>query len=91
MSIYIAVVHVDLTVVDKLNRKHSVTRAEVQEALQWPARVEAGYEDHPVHGGRWVVVGTVVGGREIIASLLPAPYWAGDRAEDWVVKTARWL
>ncbi len=91
MGIYIGMLIVDPTVLDKLNRKHSVTEAEVREAFQWPASVDAVFEDHPEHGARWVGLATLASGREVFGALLPAQAWAGADAEDWVLKTARWL
>lgn len=91
MAIYIGLVLVDPSVVDKLNRKHNVTEAEVKEALQWPARIRGGWEEDPEHGKRWVTIATVASGREMLAALLPSPAWADEQAETWVVKSARWV
>ena len=91
MGIYIGQLIVDPTIVSKLNTKHQVTEVEVREAFQWPARVEVGLEVHPEHGLRWVALGSTAAGREIIAWLLPTPDWAGDLADTWVVKSARWV
>jgi hypothetical protein len=66
---------VDSAVVDKLNRKHQVTAAQVIEAFEWPAHARAGLEDHPEHGERWVAVGTTANGRRIIGWLVPIPEW----------------
>ena len=91
-TIYISRVIVDPSIVAKLNEKHQVTVGEVREALQWPARVRVAREDHPKHGLRWIVLGSTGSDRELIAALIPALEWEdGERAEDWVVKTARWL
>lgn len=91
MAIYIGLTIVDPGVIPKLNEKHQVTEAEVKEALQWPAKVRAALENDPKHGERWVALAEVGSGRPLIAWLLPAPDWAGEQADTWVVKTARWV
>ena len=90
-SIYIGLIVADLSTIAKINEKHHLTLDEVREALQWPAPARVGYEDHPEPGGRWIAVGTVAGGRDLIAALLPSPMFAGSGADTWVLKTARWI
>lgn len=75
---------------DKLHRKHSITFEDVVEAIQWPARAQAAWEDHPDYGLRLVAHGSVAAGRDVICVLRPVPDW-DDNADTWDVKTARWL
>lgn len=91
MAIYIGRLVIDPGIVAKLNMKHQVTMDELRDALQWPARVHAAVEDHPDHGVRWLALGMTAGSREVLATLLPTPSWEGERADSWVVKTARWV
>jgi hypothetical protein len=75
----------------KLRHKpKSLTGADVIEAIQWPARAEAEWEDHPQHGRRVVAVGSVASGRRLICALTPLPEW-DDHADTWAVRTARWI
>lgn len=91
-GIYIGDVIVDDTIIAKLNTKHQVTRAELRQALMWPARVDVAPDYDPDNGGwRWVAVATTAEGRLVICWLLPAPEWEGEDAQTWVVKTARWV
>ena len=91
MAIYIGLAIIDDSVVAKLNSKHQVTLAELLEAIQWPARVEAAFENHSDHGARWLVWARTSQGRELLAVILPTPAWEGSQADTWVVKTARWV
>ena len=91
VAIYIGQVIIDPSIVLKLNAKHQITADELREALQWPANVQVGPEIHPEHGLRWIALATTAASRQVIAALLPAPYWAGEMADTWVVKTARWV
>jgi hypothetical protein len=81
---------IDPPVEDKLQRKHGVTYDEVVEAIQWPARARAAWEDHPVHGRRVVATGSVASGRQIICALEPLPDW-DENADTWNIRTARWV
>jgi uncharacterized DUF497 family protein len=89
--IYIGLVVVDPSVVQKLHEKHGITVADVQEALQWPARAEAVVDDDPEHGWRVLAYGTTADGREVFGVLLPEPDHDWERAETWRIKSARWL
>jgi hypothetical protein len=80
----------DEGVIDKLHKKHNITFDEVVEALQWPARARAAWEDHPHYGRRLVANGSVASGRSVLGILKPVPEW-DDRADTWDVKTARWV
>lgn len=91
MGIYIGLAIVDPGVVPKLNEKHNVTEQDVKEALQWPAIVRTAPEAHPEHGDRWVAYATLFNNQPILAWLLPAPEWAGELADTWVVKSAYWV
>lgn len=91
MGIYIGWVVIDPSIIMKLNTKHQVTEHELREALQWPATVSAAPEEHPEHQLRWVALATTSENREVIAALIPAPEWAGEDADTWVVVTARWI
>jgi hypothetical protein len=91
VAIYIGGVIIDPSIVAKLNTKHQVTQDELREALQWPAEVQVVREVHPEHGLRWIALATTATSREVLATLLPAPYWEGEEADTWVVKTARWV
>ena len=90
-TIYIWRVVIDPGVIAKLNTKHQVTEPEVEEALQWPSRPSVALDDDPDLGRRWIAKAVVANGRPLLAVLLPAQAWAGDQAEDWVVKTAYWV
>jgi hypothetical protein len=91
VAIYIGKAIIDPPIVAKLNTKHQVTQDELREALEWPAKVRVAREVHPVHGLRWIALARTATSREVIATLLPAPYWEGEKADTWVVKTARWV
>jgi uncharacterized DUF497 family protein len=75
---------------DKLHRKHDITFEDVVEAIQWPARARAAWEEHEVYGRRLVAVGSVASRRQVICILKPMPEW-DDNADTWDVKTARWV
>jgi hypothetical protein len=91
VAIYIGKAIIDPPIVAKLNTKHQVTQDELREALEWPAKVRVAREVHPEHGLRWIALARTATSREVIATLLPAPYWEGEEADTWVVKTARWV
>lgn len=75
---------------DKLHRKHHITYNDVVEAIQWPARAQAAWEDDPDYGLRVIAVGTVAAGRGVITVLKPIPEW-DDFADTWDIRTARWI
>jgi hypothetical protein len=81
---------VDESVNDKLRQKHHITYDEVVEALQWPAKARAAWDDHPDYGRRLIAMGSVASGREVIGYLEPLPEW-DDHADTWDIKTARWV
>lgn len=89
--IYIALVVVDPGNIPKVEGKHIIDVQELKTALQWPARVETAYEDHPEHGGRWIAFATDIHGRALFAALLPRPEHEGENAEVWTVKTCWYL
>lgn len=74
VAIYIGKAIIDPPIVAKLNTKHQVTQDELREALEWPAKVRVAREVHPVHGLRWIALARTATSREVIATLLPAPY-----------------
>lgn len=80
----------DDSVNDKLHQKHHITYDEVVEALQYPARAQAGWDDHPDYGWRVVAIGSVASGRRVIGILKPVPNW-DDHADTWDIQTARWV
>ncbi|MBK5218037.1 MAG: hypothetical protein JJE02_10675 [Propionibacteriales bacterium] len=90
-SIYIGKLVAEPSIEAKINQKHNVTLDEVREAIQWPAVAEAAKEEHPVHGIRWVCVGTVADGRQLIAWIMPRPPHFEESADTWTLKTASWL
>lgn len=90
MAIYLGILEFDPSIRSKVNGKHHVTPDEVREALQWPARAETAWEEHPEHGRRVVALGSTADGREVVAWLLPLPHW-DDGTDTWIVKTARWV
>jgi uncharacterized DUF497 family protein len=88
-------VHLGRLVIDgptrqKIHRKHNITFDEVVEAIQWPARARAAWEQHDAYGMRLVVVGSVATGREVLCILKPMPEW-DDNADTWDIQTARWM
>lgn len=87
---YLGLLTIDEQTRDKLHRKHNITFDDVVEAIQYPARAEAGWEDHPDYGWRVVAVGTNATGRPVICYLVPVPEW-DDYADTWEIKTARWV
>jgi hypothetical protein len=89
--VYFGLITADYTIEAKIRQKHSITLAEVREALQWPAQAEAAEDDDPEHGWRVLAYGSTRDGREVFASLVPFPEWAGIDADTWNLKTARWL
>lgn len=80
----------DPAVNDKIQQKHRITFAEVVEALQFPAKALAGWEDHPDYGARVVAVGSVASGDKVLGILKPVPEWDTE-ADTWDIKTARWV
>jgi hypothetical protein len=89
--VYLGQLVIDPEIEDKLHRKHKgITFADVVEAIQWPAKALAAWEDHPVHGRRVVALGTVASGRRVICCLDPIPDW-DEYADTWKVRTARWV
>lgn len=83
--IYIGLVLIDPSVEAKINEKHNVTPDEVREAIQWPARARAVWEDHPDHGLRVIAVGTTWTGRTLMAVLQPVHEADGT----WRLRSAR--
>ena len=81
---------IDEPIRDKLNRKHNITFAAVVEAIQYPARADAAWEEHPDYGRRVVAVGAVASGRRVLCILKPSPEW-DDHADTWNIQTARWV
>lgn len=75
---------------DKLRRKHHLDFEDVVEAVQWPARARAAWEDHPHYGRRLLAVGSVASGRRVFCVLKPVPDW-DEHADTWTVQTARWI
>lgn len=91
MRIHIGQVVASDRVVRKLREKHrGLTLEDVRDAVQWPARPQVAWENHPEHGRRLVAVGTDHTGRAIICALTPIPDW-DDNADTWTICTARWL
>lgn len=88
--IYIGLLEFKPGVIPKLNQKHHITEDEVRANLQYPAQVDAGHEDHPEHGSRWIAL-VHVGDKSLFAALDPLPFWEGENAETWEVRTAYWL
>lgn len=86
-SIYIAVILIDPSIADKIQRRAGggCTADEVREAFVLRMDADLHWEDHPDHGQRVVGTGFTFAGREIAAALLPS------QTEDglWVLKTAR--
>ena len=80
----------DASVADKLQQKHHITYDEVVEALQYPAKADAVWDNDPVYGLRVVAKGSVADGRQVIGYLEPLPWW-DDHADTWDIKTARWV
>jgi hypothetical protein len=80
----------DAAVADKLRQKHHITYEQVVEALQYPARAEADWEDHPDYGRRVVALGSVASGRVVLGIVKPLPYW-DEQADTWDIQTARWV
>lgn len=90
VPIHLGLITADWSIEHKIGVKHSCTLDEVREALQWPARAQAAWEEHEVHGRRLVAVGATGSGRRLVAWLLPTPDWDDDSGE-WRVKSARWV
>lgn len=92
VSVYLGQIVVDASVEQKLHEKHDgLTVQDVREALQRPSDVQVAWEDHQEHGRRLIAVGTTSLDRKLIAVLLPHPFYDGDSAETWILKTARWV
>ena len=92
VGMYFGELRIDPGTEDKLHRKHrGITSKDVVEAIQWPARCEAIWEEHPDHGERAVAIGAVADGRELICALTPLPERDGQQADTWIIRTARWL
>ena len=89
--VYLGLIDADESIKAKIQEKHNITLAEVKEAVQWPARAQVAFEDHPEHGERWIAVGETAEHREVVAWLLPVPEYAEGAADTWRVKTARWV
>lgn len=87
-EVYVAVLIIDPSIEMKIRAKHPpLTGDEVREALVYRADLEAGWEDHEVHGRRLKVRTTTYSGVEFIAYLLPAN--EGDPEEGtFILKTA---
>ena len=83
--IYIGYVIIDGTVLAKINQKHTVTADEVRSAIQYPAKYEAAWEDHAVHGRRVIAAGTSWSNRAILAWLEPVDETDGT----WALRSAR--
>lgn len=82
---------VDPAVEDKLHRKHKgITHRDVVEAVQWPARPQAAWDEDEEHGRRVVALGTNAADRTLICWLQPIPDWDDD-ADTWTIRTARWV
>lgn len=76
---------------DKLHRKHDgVTFRDVVDAIQWPAAVQAKWDDDEEHGRRVVAIGHDAAGRPLICWLEPLPHWEDD-PNTWEIRTARWI
>jgi hypothetical protein len=74
----------------KIQAKHHITFDDVVEAIQYPAKAEAEWEDHPDYGRRLVAGGAVATGRRVLCILKPVPLW-DPHADTWDIKTARWV
>jgi hypothetical protein len=85
VGVYIGYVDIPSSVEMKIREKHQVTGDEVREAVQWPARAQAGWEDHPEHGLRVLALGQSYAGRVILVVLQPVDPTDGY----WRLRTAR--
>jgi len=85
-TIFIALIEIPPAIEAKIRGKYpSLTGAEVKEALQWPAKTDRRWEDHPVHGLRVIAHGATSSGRRILAAVHPVDAHDGH----WRLRTAR--
>lgn len=90
MGIHLGLIEADPSIETKINTKHNCTLEEVRQALQYPAKARAGWEEDPEHGLRVVALGTTGAGRLLIGWLLPIPPW-DENSDTWVIKSSRWV
>lgn len=69
--VYIADIRISDAVAAKIRTKHNVTPEEVRETFILREDIQAGWEDHHVHGRRVVAFGHTGDGRPILAALYP--------------------
>jgi hypothetical protein len=84
-AIYLAEIRITPSIERKIREKHSVTAAEVRQALVLRPDVLARWENHEVHGLRVIALGTTYWGRLILAALYPVDPPGGV----WNLMTAR--
>jgi len=73
----------------KISSKHGISFDQVKDAIQWPARPRAKWENHPKHGRRVVAVGATEG-KPVFCTLKPLPEY-DENADTWEITTALWL
>ncbi len=84
MAFHIAVVHCTEDIERKIESKHNVTKAEVDEAVVLTHLEQAGWHDHPLYGRRLLVVGRTFRQRRLRVILYPVDPTGGD----WTLGTA---
>lgn len=86
MAEHIGFIFIDPAIEAKIiDSKHNVTPADARSAFLWPARVQGFWEDHPLHGWRYVVKGHDSAGRVILGWLQPVDATDGT----WALRSAR--
>ena len=85
-SFHPAVLIIDPPIEQKLRREHDLTPDQVREVVLYRNRrhMEARWDVHKEHGGRWIVQGKCYDGTKIIAYVLPT---VADE-DVYVLKTA---